>query len=127
MPRSRSTANAGTTCPTSCYRDEVIDEAVRGAERHFAGERDATLPVESGFADWKPGDPDAIKNSEFVTLQNAQIRALALQPIVGAIAARLTGSDTSPTMGRSSWSRSRRPRRQAREASSAGTPIERIG
>ena len=74
--------------------DEVIDEAVRGAERHFAGERDATLPVESGFADWKPGDPDAIKNSEFVTLQNAQIRALALQPIVGAIAARLTGSDT---------------------------------
>ena len=73
--------------------DEVIDEAVRGAERHFAGERDASLSVESGFADWKPGDPDAIKNSEFVTLQNAQIRALPSSRR-GAIAARLTGSDT---------------------------------
>jgi ectoine hydroxylase-related dioxygenase (phytanoyl-CoA dioxygenase family) len=71
--------------------DEVIDEAARGAERHFAGERDRTLPVTEGFGDWKPGDPDAIRNSEYVTLQNSQIRALSLQPIIGAIASRLTG------------------------------------
>lgn len=74
--------------------DEVIDEAVRGVERHFAGERDFQPPIDSGFADWKPGDPEDIRNSEFVALQNAQIRALALQPIIGAIAGRLTGSDT---------------------------------
>ena len=74
--------------------NEVIDEAARGAERHFAGERDFRLPVASGFGDWTPGDPDGIRNSEFVTLQNAQIRALVVQPIIGAIAACLTGSNT---------------------------------
>jgi hypothetical protein len=74
--------------------DEVIDEAARGAERHFAGERDFPMPIDGGFSDWKPGDPEDIRNSEFVALQNAQIRALALQPIIGAIAARLAGTDT---------------------------------
>ena len=74
--------------------DHVIDEAVRGAERHFSGERDFRLPVDSGFGDWKPGDPEPIRNSEFVALQNNQIRSLVLQPIIGAIAARLAGSDT---------------------------------
>ena len=74
--------------------DEVIDEATRGAERHFAGERDFPLPVRDGFGDWKPGDPETIRNSEFVALQNTQIRALVLQPIIGAIAARLAGTDT---------------------------------
>jgi hypothetical protein len=74
--------------------DEVMDDAVRGAERHFTGERDFHLPIVGGFSDWKPGDPEDIRNSEFVALQNAQIRALAFQPIIGAIAARLAGSDT---------------------------------
>jgi hypothetical protein len=74
--------------------DEVIDEAARGAERHFAGERDFQLPVDDGFADWKPGDPDDIRNSEFVALRNAQLRELALSPVIGAIAARLAGTDT---------------------------------
>ena len=74
--------------------DDVIDEAVRGAERHFAGERDFHLPVDEGFGDWKPGDPDTIRNSEFVALQNLQIRSLVMQPIIGRIASRLAGSDT---------------------------------
>jgi ectoine hydroxylase-related dioxygenase (phytanoyl-CoA dioxygenase family) len=74
--------------------DDVIDEAALGAERHFAGERDSRLPIEDGFADWKPGDPDDIRNSEFVALRNAQVRALALRPVIGAIAARLAGTGT---------------------------------
>jgi hypothetical protein len=87
--RERGYHVAGKVLP-----DEVIDEAARGAERHFAGERDFRLPVESGFGDWKPGDPDTIRNSEFVALQNIEIRSLVLQPIIGAIAARLAGTDT---------------------------------
>ena len=93
-------------------RDEVIDEAVRGAERHFAGERDFRLPVTSGFADWKPGDPDAIRNSEFVTLQNAQIRpwpssrsSAPSQPASQAVIRFGCGTI--------SWSRSHRRRRRA--------------
>ncbi len=87
--RERGYHVAGKVLP-----DEVIDEAAHGAERHFAGERDFRLPIDSGFGDWKPGDPDTIRNSEFVALQNLEIRSLVLQPIIGAITARLAGTDT---------------------------------
>jgi len=69
--------------------DELIDSAVCGAERHWAGERDWTLPISGGYSDWKPGDGDGIRNSEFTALQNREIRALVEYPIIGAIAARL--------------------------------------
>lgn len=72
--------------------DEVIDAAVRGAQRHWAGERDWRLPISSGFGDWKPSDGDTIRNSEYTALQNREIRALAEYPLIGAIAARLTRS-----------------------------------
>ena len=72
--------------------DDVIDAAIRGAERHWAGERDWRLPVSSGFGDWKPGDGDTIRNSEYTALQNREIRALVQRPIIGAIAGRLTRS-----------------------------------
>ena len=38
------------------------------------------------------GDENAIRNNEFVSLQNNVLREFALQPIIGAIAARLTKS-----------------------------------
>ncbi len=70
--------------------DEIIDEAIRGSERHYRGERDMQLPVSSGYTDWKPEDGDnVVRNNEFVSLQNRELRKLALQPIIGAIAARL--------------------------------------
>lgn len=73
--------------------DEVIDAAVRGAERHWSGERDWKLPISSGFGDWKPSDGDTIRNSEYTALQNREIRALVEYPAIGAIAARLTRSN----------------------------------
>lgn len=72
--------------------DALLDFALTGIQRHFSGERDWILPPTSGFSDWKPGDGNTVRNAEVVALQNAQIRALALHPILGAIAARLTGS-----------------------------------
>lgn len=74
--------------------DESIDRAVQAAERHFAGERDTRLPITDGFADWRPGDSETLRNSEFVALQNHAIQALVTEPVIGAIAARLTGSET---------------------------------
>jgi hypothetical protein len=71
---------------------ELMDEAWAGVERHFKGERDAPLPVSSGYSDWKPGDGDGIRNCEYVTLQNRQIRRLTAYPLLGAIAARLAGT-----------------------------------
>lgn len=70
--------------------DDLIDEAILGSERFYRGERDAQLPVNTGYSDWKPEDGwDIVRNNEFVSFQNQQLRQLALQPIIGAIAARL--------------------------------------
>lgn len=70
--------------------DEIIDEAILGSERFYRGERDALLPTNTGFTDWKPEDGyDIVRNNEFVSLQNKQLQKLVLQPIIGAIAARL--------------------------------------
>jgi hypothetical protein len=72
---------------------ELINNALRGAERHWAGERDHPLPVSGGFADWRPEDaPGGIRNSEYTALQNRDIRALVSYPVIGAIAARLSRS-----------------------------------
>lgn len=74
--------------------DAVLDGALEGARRHWAGERDWKLPISDGFTDWKPGDPDAIRIGEIVALQNQEIRRLVEEPIIGAIAARLAGTRT---------------------------------
>lgn len=70
--------------------EEVIDEAAAAAQRYYRGERDRPLSVATGYSDWKPGDgEDVVRNNEFVSLQSEGLRKLALQPIIGAIAARL--------------------------------------
>ncbi len=69
--------------------DKIIDKAIYGSERFYRGERDGKVPVNSGYSNWKPEDGDTIRNNEFVSLQNIELRELALQPIIGAIAARL--------------------------------------
>lgn len=73
--------------------DAIIEQALAGAERFYLGERDAFLPVSQGYSDWQPGDGNhMVRNNEFVSLQSQALRQLTLQPIVGAIAAKLTGT-----------------------------------
>jgi phytanoyl-CoA dioxygenase PhyH len=74
--------------------EAVLDEALKGSDRHWAGERDWNLPIAGGFTDWKPGDPDAIRIGEIIALQNREIRTLVEVPVIGAIAARLAGTKT---------------------------------
>lgn len=69
--------------------DEVLDEAMQGSEKFYRSERDATLPYSTGYSDWKPGDGDAVRNNQHVSYRKKELRQLALQPIIGAIAARL--------------------------------------
>ena len=70
----------------------VIDAACEGAHRFYRGERDGTLAVDTGFSHWKPGDGDGQRNNEFVSLQKKELKALAVYPLLGAIAAKLTRS-----------------------------------
>ncbi|MEK0179779.1 MAG: phytanoyl-CoA dioxygenase [Oscillatoriales cyanobacterium] len=68
---------------------EMIDEAILACERFYQGERDGVLPISSGYCNWKPEDGDVTRNNEFISLQSNALRKFALQPIIGAIAARL--------------------------------------
>ena len=69
--------------------EAVIDEAIAGSQAFYRGEKDAVLPVDTGYSDWKPEDGDIVRNNEFVSLQKKELKQLAIQPIIGAIAARL--------------------------------------
>lgn len=78
--------------PQKVIPDEVIDEAILGSEKFYQGERDWVIPYQTGYSNWQPGDGDEIRNNEFVSLQKKELRKLSLQPIIGAIAAKLTRS-----------------------------------
>lgn len=69
--------------------DCMIDEAILTSERFYRGERDAVLPISSGYCNWTPEDGDVTRNNEFISLQSHLLRKFALQPAIGAIAARL--------------------------------------
>ncbi len=75
--------------PKQVIPDEVIDEAIAGSEKFYRGERDAILPYSTGYSDWKPGDGDAVRNNQHVSYRKKELRKLLLQPIIGAIAAKL--------------------------------------
>ena len=74
--------------------EALIDAAKEGSERFYRGERDSALPFDTGFSNWNPGDGDGQRNNEFVSLQVKELHALAVYPMLGAIAAKLTRSTT---------------------------------
>jgi hypothetical protein len=75
--------------------DNLLDEASEGLRQHWAGHRDVLLfGGGERFADWMPGAGEGTRNNEYLSLQNYRVRKLALSPILGAIAACLTGSST---------------------------------
>lgn len=74
--------------------EEEIEDANYGAQRHYNGERDTSLPIVSGFLDWKETDGDILRQNDYVSMQNDQIRDFVFNPIIAAIAARLCGNNT---------------------------------
>lgn len=70
--------------------DELIDLAILGSDRFYSGERDGQLPLNTGYTNWKPEDGNVIRNNEFVCLQNKELAQFVFQPIIAAIAARLS-------------------------------------
>lgn len=73
---------------------ELLDEVARRLDEHQhrpASERPLTgLAIE----DWAPGDADGVRNSEYLTFQQPWFGVLTLAPLIGAIAARLSGADS---------------------------------
>ncbi len=73
----------------SVIPDEMIELALKGCDRLYQGDLDHQLPIQAGFKNWHPEDGDVLRNNEFTALQVIELRMFALQPIIGAIAARL--------------------------------------
>ena len=73
--------------------EAVLDLAIAGSEAFYRGERDNTLKADIGYSNWKPEDGDIIRNNEFVSLQKKELKQLAMQPVIGAIAAKLARTD----------------------------------
>jgi ectoine hydroxylase-related dioxygenase (phytanoyl-CoA dioxygenase family) len=68
----------------------LLDEAIEAVERFYRGERDAPLPFDEGYSNWKPADGfDVVRNNEFVSLQSRGLARLAWNPAIGETAARL--------------------------------------
>lgn len=69
--------------------EEVINEAIIGAEEFYKGKRDFTLSNSDRIANDDVDKKVYIRNNEFVTLQKKEIQALGFHPMIGAIAAKL--------------------------------------
>lgn len=73
--------------------EDLIDALFIASEELYSGNKDAEIPI-AGCRNWQSGDRSAIRNNEYISFQNLAFRQLSLQPIIGAIAARLMNTDT---------------------------------
>ncbi len=73
--------------------EALIDRIFAASEELYNGDREAELP-NGGCSKWKRADRSAVRNNEYISFQKQAFRQLSLQPIIGAIAARLMDADT---------------------------------
>ncbi len=71
--------------------DTVIERAIRGADRIYAGESDRPLPDGRTLVGWSPADGDVLRKNDMSSLLVDELQAITLNPIIGLMAARLAG------------------------------------
>jgi ectoine hydroxylase-related dioxygenase (phytanoyl-CoA dioxygenase family) len=74
--------------------EPMLDEALRGMERFYAGDRDAPFPGKPGAAEqgWTPAHGDVLRKNDYASLQVRELEWLVRYPMIGAVAARLSGT-----------------------------------
>ncbi|TNZ67671.1 phytanoyl-CoA dioxygenase [Vibrio parahaemolyticus] len=72
---------------------EDIDDALFGVQRLLAGETDFSLPIALSTSNAASGEL-GIRQIDYLSLQIIEFERLVHQPIIGAMAARLTGDST---------------------------------
>src|ERR1051325_6587719 len=71
-----------------CVDEDLLDDALYGTERYYAGERDWPLVINIG-TDWTPDQKERIRTSDYLSLQMEEFRRLIHYPLLPAMAARL--------------------------------------
>lgn len=75
------------------FSDEEVDAASVALAAHHRGERDKKLPITlDEMDDWTEGSAHPIRFNDHVALTSDRLGHFMLQPIIGAIAARLARS-----------------------------------
>jgi hypothetical protein len=74
--------------------DELLDDAVFGARRLYAGERDRALPVSGGYLNWVAQDGPILRLNDYVSLQVDELEKLVRWPLLAQWAARLAGAES---------------------------------
>lgn len=69
--------------------DHLLDDGLYGASRYYAGERDAVLPISSGYLDWQPEHGPGIRLNDYASLQNREMQQLVHFPSIAQIASTL--------------------------------------
>lgn len=71
---------------------ELIETALNGMERLYAGEVDQPLPDGRRQHGWKPEDGDVLRKNDYASLFVNELATLVRAPQIGACAARLAGA-----------------------------------
>ncbi|MDW5265514.1 MAG: phytanoyl-CoA dioxygenase family protein [Edaphobacter sp.] len=74
--------------------DELIEEALYGVHRYYAGERDWQLPISGGFLDWRAEQGAGLRINDYVSLQNPELRKLVTSCELGQAFASLMRAET---------------------------------
>lgn len=69
--------------------NEIIDRIYLASQELYEGIKDNHLPYKDGYGNWQKGDGGTVRNNEHISLQKQAFCQLTLQPIIGAIAAKL--------------------------------------
>lgn len=71
---------------------DLIAEARYGVSRYYAEERDWSLPISGGYLDWRPEHGSGIRISDYVSLQNRELRDLVMFEELGRAFSALSRS-----------------------------------
>ena len=72
------------------FSDKLIDKIYEVSQEFYEGIKDANLPYKDGYGNWQKEDGGTIRNNEHISLQKKAFCQLTLNPIIGAIAAKIT-------------------------------------
>lgn len=68
---------------------ELIERAIFGVKRYYAGERDWKLPISGGFLDWRPEHGGLLRINDYVSLQCEELHQLCTYGAIAAVAGQL--------------------------------------
>jgi hypothetical protein len=89
----RAYAEHGWYLSKKLLTDDEADALRAASERFYAGHRDRTLPVRPPtLSYWEPADGPVQRHNDYIHYESEQIRQILSKPLIGAVAARLSGA-----------------------------------